>query len=362
MGALDNLFGLRRLLLNGAPIVDTAGREVFSQTFNLLGGWTVAIGEDDDGKMTLEIAPPGGGGGGTGDVVGPATAVADRVAVFNGTTGKLIKDGGSTIASILASALAAAQAYANTVGAAVTALIPAVGGSPADVTKAAASGGALSTYARSDHKHDVATAAAGAFSVSGVVAAEGTSTSLARADHAHSLVGRLPFANLVAATAGDKVVGSTAAGSFQELGLSGGVERNGTNLQVSSQLPARGTENVVVDLWPSTQAQGTLATASSVNFDVAIASGKRYKIVYDVYVDDGAGGACLFAKAVSVVAHQTGGAAVIITNDTLHDNAGAGFTFTVTVSTTNVRGTLSSTFGSTKTYNLVAGYVSLDKP
>jgi hypothetical protein len=33
------------------------------------------------------------GGSGTGDVVGPASAVAGNVALFNGVTGKLIKDG-----------------------------------------------------------------------------------------------------------------------------------------------------------------------------------------------------------------------------------------------------------------------------
>lgn len=35
---------------------------------------------------------------GSGDVVGPASAVADRIAVYDGTTGKLIKDGGVTVA------------------------------------------------------------------------------------------------------------------------------------------------------------------------------------------------------------------------------------------------------------------------
>lgn len=39
---------------------------------------------------------------GTGDVVGPSSAVNNRIAVFDGTTGKLIKDGGSTIAEIVA--------------------------------------------------------------------------------------------------------------------------------------------------------------------------------------------------------------------------------------------------------------------
>ncbi len=37
--------------------------------------------------------------GGSGDVVGPASATGDNIAVFNLTTGKLIKDGGATIAS-----------------------------------------------------------------------------------------------------------------------------------------------------------------------------------------------------------------------------------------------------------------------
>ena len=39
---------------------------------------------------------------GSGDVVGPAGAVTDRIATFNGTTGKIIKDGGSTIAALSA--------------------------------------------------------------------------------------------------------------------------------------------------------------------------------------------------------------------------------------------------------------------
>lgn len=39
-----------------------------------------------------------GAGSATGDVVGPASATADRIATYDGTTGKLIKDGGKTIA------------------------------------------------------------------------------------------------------------------------------------------------------------------------------------------------------------------------------------------------------------------------
>lgn len=39
---------------------------------------------------------------GTGDVVGPAGATADRIAVFDGATGKLLKDGGKTVAGLRA--------------------------------------------------------------------------------------------------------------------------------------------------------------------------------------------------------------------------------------------------------------------
>lgn len=42
----------------------------------------------------------GGGGGGEGDVTGPASSADDHIALFNGTTGKLLKDGGKTIAEV----------------------------------------------------------------------------------------------------------------------------------------------------------------------------------------------------------------------------------------------------------------------
>ena len=51
----------------------------------------------------------GGGGTGTGDVVGPAGANANAIAVYNGTTGKIIKDGGQTIPQVIAAAVGQAQ-------------------------------------------------------------------------------------------------------------------------------------------------------------------------------------------------------------------------------------------------------------
>ena len=41
-----------------------------------------------------------GGGGGTGDVVGPASATADALVLFDGTTGKLVKNGTLTIPQV----------------------------------------------------------------------------------------------------------------------------------------------------------------------------------------------------------------------------------------------------------------------
>jgi len=49
-----------------------------------------------DASGNLEYTTPSG----AGDVVGPSSVVDERIAVFDGTTGKLIKDGGVTIAQI----------------------------------------------------------------------------------------------------------------------------------------------------------------------------------------------------------------------------------------------------------------------
>jgi len=55
---------------------------------------------------------------------------------------------------------------------------------PADVTKASAAVGVSTESARSDHKHDVSTAAA--IDLTDATNAEGTATSLARSDHTHA--------------------------------------------------------------------------------------------------------------------------------------------------------------------------------
>lgn len=64
-----------------------------------------------DGTGIVWAAPSAG----SGDVVGPAGAVADRIATYNATTGKLIKDGGKTLTDV-----------ANDYAAAITAAVAAV--------------------------------------------------------------------------------------------------------------------------------------------------------------------------------------------------------------------------------------------
>lgn len=50
---------------------------------------------DTTAQAIANLAPSG-----SGDVAGPASSVADNIATFNGTTGKIIKDGGATIAEV----------------------------------------------------------------------------------------------------------------------------------------------------------------------------------------------------------------------------------------------------------------------
>lgn len=71
---------------------------------------------------TSEVRPPFGGG--NGDVVGPASSVNNRIAVFDGVTGKIIADGGSTIADVEAAStpvtLAGTPAYITIAGQVIT--------------------------------------------------------------------------------------------------------------------------------------------------------------------------------------------------------------------------------------------------
>lgn len=63
-------------------------------------GNTGPQGPKGDKGDTGSTGPAGPAGSGAGDVLGPSGAVGDDIAVYNATTGKLLKDGGATIAQV----------------------------------------------------------------------------------------------------------------------------------------------------------------------------------------------------------------------------------------------------------------------
>ena len=177
-----------------------------------LFGWT---------RTLNQFIKRGGGGGGGGGVptsrrviagtgiIGGGDLTADRTfsADFGVETGKIAQgndprlsndrtaSGLRTTTSVVsiseATAPSSGQVLTASSGTLATWVTPSTGAplastTPADVTKSTASVGVGTTAARSDHKHDVSTATAGA-ATPGDSAAEGAATSLARSDHKHSL-------------------------------------------------------------------------------------------------------------------------------------------------------------------------------
>lgn len=64
-------------------------------------GWRFHnLDDGDDYRLDSGAWTAVSGGGGSGDVVGPASSIDDRIATFDGATGKLLQDGGKTIAEV----------------------------------------------------------------------------------------------------------------------------------------------------------------------------------------------------------------------------------------------------------------------
>jgi hypothetical protein len=91
-GGSDALTALDAGILTCGTVPDARlSANVLKHTGGYPGGTTNFLRAD--GTFT---APPSG----TGDVVGPASAVADNLTAFNGTTGKIIKDSGKPLAQV----------------------------------------------------------------------------------------------------------------------------------------------------------------------------------------------------------------------------------------------------------------------
>ena len=90
--------------------VDNEGVQITAgvTNFDFVGAGVTATAVGNDVTVTIPA-------GGTGDVVGPAGAVDDRIATFDGATGKLIQDSGVLISSIVTntSLQAGSQAIGN---------------------------------------------------------------------------------------------------------------------------------------------------------------------------------------------------------------------------------------------------------
>ena len=69
------------------------------------------------GSLVERVTALEGGGGGTGDVVGPASAVNNNLVAFDTTTGKLVKDSGIAASAITSAASAASSAQTTANGA-----------------------------------------------------------------------------------------------------------------------------------------------------------------------------------------------------------------------------------------------------
>jgi hypothetical protein len=133
---------------------------------------------------------------------------------------------------------------------------------PADVTKAAAAVGVATTAARSDHKHDVSTAAPAAATV-GASAAEGTATSLARSDHVHAMTAAAPVA----------IGTANAAGSASTFVRSDHVHAHGA--QTDGTLHAVATTSVAgfLSAADKTKLDGIATGATAITFGSVVATG-----------------------------------------------------------------------------------------
>lgn len=82
------------------PFTDLTFGPVTTTPYGTPASVNVVPVDPDTVRLDFSI-PAGQNGTGTGDVVGPSSAIANRIAVFSGTTGKLIADGGKTLAEMV---------------------------------------------------------------------------------------------------------------------------------------------------------------------------------------------------------------------------------------------------------------------
>lgn len=206
------------------------------------GAQELTTDQQAQGRANLGIT-----GGGSGDVVGPASATADHVVAFDGTTGKLIKSGGYTVAGLLAAARDRATHTGTQLAATISDFASAVG---ALLTWSSISG-KPSAFTPSTHASTHATGGGDALTAADIGAAA--------ASHTHTI------------GAWTITLGSDATGDIYYRNSSGvltrlGIGSSGQVLSVSGGLPAWAAAASGLSYWTSAE------STSSPNATVPAAS------------------------------------------------------------------------------------------
>lgn len=175
---------------------------------------------DDHEARIVDLETSVGGGAGTGDVTGPASATDNAIARYDGATGKLIQTSGITISDGAAGTLS--------------------GTNTGDIS--------------------LITTAANYLSIAAQV------VTLGLINLASHVTGRLPFANLTAATQAARLLlrgSASGGGDWQEGTIGAGLAIVGTELRATAAAPAL---DDVTDVALSTLAAGQVLTWNGANW------------------------------------------------------------------------------------------------
>jgi hypothetical protein len=135
---------------------------------------------------------------------------------------------------------------------------------------------------------------------------------------------------------------------------------------VPDQITNRGTLNVRVDMVPNTQWKGTIATGSSLTWDVAVTSGRQQRLTGDCWVNTAAP-AFAYTKAILAWVQNVAGTIAIAGQQPLGEFPSpntSGYTFTCATSPTAgyVRFTLTNNSGATGSVSFIASSIGMDQP
>lgn len=220
---------------------------------------TDAQGLSDAQKLAARtnIGAGTGGGGGSGDVVGPASVTDDRIAAFDTTTGKLIKQGSVTATAVASHLSDTSNPHSVTAAQ--------VGADPAGTAASA-----VSAHAALTETHGISTY--GASLVNDADAATARST-LGLGTAATSATGDFEAAGSIATHAAltTSVHGITAAGAALIDDTSASAQRTTMGVAIGSDVQAYDADLTTwAGVTPGTGVASWLATPSSANLATAL--------------------------------------------------------------------------------------------